>query len=214
MKIPLCVFYRGFREKESQTQFLRSFVEECQQITIVWDQNLISKAAEYLRHKNNPRSLCSNALLTEPSCPHILLPLRKVGRVGWFPRFYLERKSISFSPSSPCQSAHSKEHLHPTATPVPFCAPAAIKINELPWMGKLHLLSEEPCSPHVHKDSCTVMLCSELLTRIIMQTFCIQSQSVNVPTRAVKTSWAGLFFFFFLPELLPCFAHSQFLRQY
>lgn len=211
MKIPLCVFYRGFREKESQTQFLHSFVEECQQITIVWD--LISKAAEYLRHKNNPRSLCSNALLTEPSCPHILLPLRKVGRVGWFPRFYLERKSISFSPSSPCQSAHSKEHLHPTATPVPFCAPAAIKINELPWMGKLHLLLEEPCSPHVHKDSCTVMLCSELLTRIIMQTFCIQSQSVNVPTRAVKTSWAASPFFF-LPELLPCFAHSQFLRQY
>lgn len=46
-------------------------MEECQQITIIQDQNFISLAAEYSWCKNNRKRLCSAALLTQPSCPHI-----------------------------------------------------------------------------------------------------------------------------------------------
>lgn len=142
LKFPLCVVLQKISRERTTNSVPLNFVEECQQITIVQNQNFISLAVAYLWCKNNCKRLCCTALLTQPSCPHILLPLRKVGRVGWFPSFYLERKSTGFPPSSPRQSALAEKHLQPKAMPILPCAFAAIKINEPSWMGKLYLFSE------------------------------------------------------------------------
>lgn len=95
-------------EREPQAQFLFVFAGGRQHSTKVQNQTLLSSLHSVGAAKTIA-SLCWAASLTQPSCAHISLPLRKVGRAGPPPSCYSERKPAGLPRPAPVR-------LHPRNT--------------------------------------------------------------------------------------------------